>query len=316
MNGRIPVVGPDVDERRVVQRIFDEEVKRVAGQYCDAAVCCLTRGQKLATVIAQDVVIGEVHLAVVLDVLVELPIELCEHLETFLGCYYRNLIGKIVAAGVLRGRRRKYLRIADNAAGCFAVRVGKTDGACYGCRFTVCAEEGALAGAGRTGTGQEGRPALVTIAVETAVQPWEARSSDTILLVVRCVDVEAALVELRTGSKVEVPGVDRGVRQTTGDLEAFETLARDDVCHTSNSLRAVGSGGAVRQNVDTLDHGQRILVEVDEVRAASIGDRGDTGAFAVQQSQGRAETEVANVELDDALAVVGLVVELRATVGR
>ena len=134
------------------------------------------------------------------------------------------------------------------------------------------------------------------------------------MLVPTRVGIEAAPVELGAGGEADILLIDYGVRIAAAHLESLKAFARDDVRHAGYCLGSVKGGCAVGQHFDSLDHRDRKLVDVQIIGAGVVGHRRDSRALAVQQGQGRAQTEIAHVEHRRAGPVVGLVVELRAAV--
>ena len=184
-------------------------------------------------------------------------------------------------------------------------------------RFAVIrVDRRAAIGAGRTGRGEEARARDVALPDQPVLHPVELGTFDVVLPIICGIDVESALVELRAGGEIDVPGIDLRGGVAGGDFEALEAFPRDDVGDACYCLRAVSRGGAVRQNLDALDHRQRELVDVDEVGTGVVRNRRNASAPAVQQGQSRTQPQVTDIELRDAGAGVGLVVILGAAVDR
>ena len=80
--------------------ILDKEVKRMAGKNRATPIGCLAGRQQLTAGIPQDPVVRITGFCVVLDRVVELPVELGEYLYSFLCRNDRYLVSKVVAAGL------------------------------------------------------------------------------------------------------------------------------------------------------------------------------------------------------------------------
>src|SRR4029078_11960600 len=78
------------------------------------------------------------------------------------------------------------------------------------------------------------------------------------------------------------------------DLHAFEVLARDDVHHAGDGIRAIDGRGAVFQHLDALDDADRDGVEIRGAGYAGGGGLVDP-ADAVHQYQHALAAEIAQV---------------------
>ena len=112
----------------------------------------------------------------------------------------------------------------------------------------------------------------------------------------------SAEVKARQSVKVGV-GLAAGRRALIAsiELEAAEIVFEDKVDHTGDGVGAVGGGGALFQDFDALKRRKRHRVGIDK-HAAVVGHRGGQSLpLAVDQHQGRGQTQAAQVHVGRAL---------------
>src|SRR5690606_22185016 len=91
----------------------------------------------------------------------------------------------------------------------------------------------------------------------------------------------------------QVAALGLGLAVAVAQLGAVEVLAQDDVDHAADRVGAVHGRGAVGQDLDALDRGQRDRVEVS---AGGGGHRVGRGATTVDEDQGAAGAHAAQVD--------------------
>jgi hypothetical protein len=114
-------------------------------------------------------------------------------------------------------------------------------------------------------------------------------------------DVAAAAAERRTGRKRHGVGTVVAISGHAAfdfTLHAGELMVEHEVHDTRQGVRAIGRRGAAGDDVDAADEAVRERIDVG--RAVGAVDRGVDDALAVEQDQGTARTQTAQVELVDA----------------
>ena len=156
-----------------------------------------------------------------------------------------------------------------------------------------------------------GGPAALRVAEIVTDRPVAFGCREFRAMLVTCGEQEVAIIGIPSADGIDRIVAVRAVDQlvVTADFEAFVIVARDEVDHARHGVGAVGCGGAVFQDLDPADCGQRQDVGVNRA-VAGEGERVWRQALAVQQHQGARGTETAQVDRARAFRALGASVEL------